>query len=263
MRIKMYKPYILFTLVLLFISGCSLFRTQKPVHPDSYELYEQITESNIPWVTVAASVEGREILLYETGTGENTTLIFGGFHGNERLGIKLVLEFAEYLHANPPENAKVILVPLVNPDGLLLNTRTNKNRTDINRNFPTENWGDSTRGFILMPGSAPASEPETKAVIELVKRYNPDKIITVHTPLEVVNYDGPAEALADTMAEITGYPARSDIGYPTPGSFGTYAGREMGKPVITLELPAKPFDELWEKNRDALIAAVHFKISGN
>ena len=32
------------------------------------------------------------------------------------------------------------------------------------------------------------------------------------------------------------YPVEASIGYPTPGSFGTYAGIERQIPTITLEL---------------------------
>ena len=32
---------------------------------------------------------------------------------------------------------------------------------------------------------------------------------------------------------------KKDIGYPTPGSFGTYAGIERNIPIITIELDEK------------------------
>lgn len=252
---------IIFILIcyMLVLSGCSIFITDKKAHPEAYKLYKEIINSKIPWEKFAVSVENLDILLYETGNGENTTLILGGFHGNERLGAELVFEFAKYLSENIQTDAKVVLVPLVNPDGLLRNKRFNKNNTDINRNFPTKNWGMTTNSFMLQPGTAPASEPETRAVIEIVKRYQPDKIISVHTPLRVINYDGPASLLAEKMSAITGYPSSTYIGYPTPGSLGTYAGKEMGIPVITIELPIEPFALLWDKNRDALLSAIHFK----
>ena len=39
------------------------------------------------------------------------------------------------------------------------------------------------------------------------------------------------------MAKQNNYDVVPDIGYPTPGSFGTYTGIERNVPVITLELP--------------------------
>lgn len=41
---------------------------------------------------------------------------------------------------------------------------------------------------------------------------------------------------ANAISKIIGYPVEESIGYPTPGSFGTWAGVEKGIPTITLEL---------------------------
>ena len=38
------------------------------------------------------------------------------------------------------------------------------------------------------------------------------------------------------ISDIIKYPVEESIGYPTPGSFGTWAGIEKGIPIITLEL---------------------------
>jgi murein peptide amidase A len=221
-------------------------------------IYSQISDSDIPWNVFAKSVDGREIYLLELGKGDSTTLIFGGFHGNETLGIELVFRFAQYLYKEnqSPLKSKVIIIPVLNPDGLVNAKRQNANDVDINRNFPTANWSkeyDLKRNF---PGLSPASEPETKAVINLLEKYKPQRIITVHTPLEMVNYDGPALEIAEAMAKFNNYPVHSDIGYPTPGSFGTYAGIERKIPTITLELPITEFDEIWQKNKESLLAAI-------
>ena len=71
-------------------------------------------------------------------------------------------------------------------------------------------------------------------------KINFDAIITLHSPYKVVNYDGDnggkALKLAETISTITDYPVQKDIGYPTPGSFGTYAGVERDIPTITIEM---------------------------
>ena len=61
-------------------------------------------------------------------------------------------------------------------------------------------------------------------------------ILTLHAPFKVVNYDGDALEVAQKISKIIGYPIEASIGYPTPGSFGTWAGIEKGIPTITLEL---------------------------
>jgi hypothetical protein len=51
-------------------------------------------------------------------------------------------------------------------------------------------------------------------------------VIAVHAPFACVNYDGPpaAAAWAQAVAAVCGWPARGDIGYPTPGSLGSWLG---------------------------------------
>ncbi len=38
------------------------------------------------------------------------------------------------------------------------------------------------------------------------------------------------------MSAACGLPTRASVGYPTPGSFGAWAGVDRGMSVITLEL---------------------------
>ena len=94
--------------------------------------------------------------------------------------------------------------------------------------------------------------------MDLVEQHKPDRIVSIHAPLEVVNYDGPARALAERMSVHNGYPVSGDIGYPTPGSFGNYAGVERNIPTITLELPRGGFDAMWEPNKKALLEAITY-----
>jgi len=86
----------------------------------------------------------------------------------------------------------------------------------------------------------------------VIEKYSPKLILTLHAPFKIVNYDGPARHYAEKISELVGYPVQADIGYSTPGSFGTYAGVEKGIPTITLEL-----DE--ECDEEALIKPV-FKV---
>lgn len=135
----------------------------------------------------------------------------------------------------------LIFIPCLNPDGMQLGRRTNANGVDLNRNFPTKNWGEDTSLAGDNPsdyygGKAPASEIETQFVIDVIEKYKPELIITLHAPYKVVNYDGPAKDTAEKISKIIGYPVEASIGYPTPGSFGTYAGVERQIPTITLEL---------------------------
>jgi protein MpaA len=71
-----------------------------------------------------------------------------------------------------------------------------------------------------------------------------------------VNYDGPAAAWAGAVAAACGWPARGDIGYPTPGSLGSWLGVDRGLPVLTLELPPGPHAAFGQQAAAALDEAV-------
>ena len=169
------------------------------------------------------------------------TLIIGVFHGDEPQG-KFLIE--EYLKHNDTNG--LIFIPCLNPDGMQLETRTNSNEVDLNRNFPTKNW-ELTEKDEFFGGMSAGSEIETQFLIDTINEFKPDLILTLHAPYKIVNYDGPAKDISEKISEIINYPVEPSIGYPTPGSFGTYAGTERGIPTITLELDEEcPVEDLIE-----------------
>lgn len=168
-------------------------------------------------------------------------LVIGVFHGDEPQG-KYLIE--EYIKIRP--ESKLLFIPCLNPDGLQADKRTNANGVDLNRNFPTKNW-ELTERNDSFGGLEPASEIETSFLIDIMQKYNPNLVLTLHAPFKVVNYDGPAKDIAEKIGQIVSYPVEASIGYPTPGSFGTYAGVERNIPTITLELDEEcPVQELIE-----------------
>lgn len=225
--------------------------------------------------TLAYSVENRPIggVLFGPENPEHLdTLVIGAFHGDEEISAALLNRWIEHMQAGQFAKAPIdfnqkpiLIVPALNPDGLLADTRMNANGVDLNRNFPTPEWKVENEGTIYFSGKAAGSEPETQLVMKLIDTYQPKKIVTVHSPYKVLNFDGPAKALAEAMAQESGYPVVEDIGYPTPGSFGTYAGKIRQIPVVTLELPPNPdeadgesLEQVWKDNRASLEAAVRF-----
>lgn len=217
--------------------------------------------------TAGRSVEGQPVEVYEFNPGADDllwdTLFIGVFHGDEGISGRLLRRFLEDIEANPDFTATCTnpfaILPVLNPDGLTRKTRLNANGVDLNRNYPTVDWLERDAGTDYYSGKAAASEPETRIVTDLLARYQPKKIITIHAPYEVINYDGPALDLANAMAKHCGYEVTGDIGYPTPGSFGTYAGKERQIPVITLELPeTEDLSAVWPLHRESLYEAIRF-----
>ena len=184
------------------------------------------------------TTDGNEIELFNPYTGG--ILVVGVVHGDEPQGDYLI---RKYYKETP--DTKLIMIPCLNPDGMQKNSRTNSNGVDLNRNFPSQNWIEAEKNEYY-GGKEPASEIETRFLMNVVEKYTPKAILTLHSPYKVVNYDGgkyegiyggnDARMLAQKISEIIGYPVEENIGYPTPGSFGTWAGIEKGIPVITLEL---------------------------
>ena len=193
--------------------------------------------------------ENNTISLLETQniSYDKTILIIGVFHGEEPQGNYLINEFLK-TDLSEIKN-KLYIIPCLNPDGMARNQRQNSNGIDLNRNFPTKNW-ELTNKKEYFGGTKAGSEIETKFMMEVLANYNFDAILSIHAPFRIVNYDGPAKTLAEKISKITGYPVQSDIGYPTPGSFGNYAGVERQIPTITLELPENVSnEELWIVNK--------------
>ncbi|MBN1364066.1 MAG: succinylglutamate desuccinylase/aspartoacylase family protein [Syntrophaceae bacterium] len=185
---------------------------------------------------------------------KHCTLFLGGVHGDELPSVYLIFKLAHYIKENPElfYDRYIVIAPLLNPDGFLSASpkRVNSNGVDINRNFPTRDWrAKAIRQWIAKgkkkryyPGAKPASEQETLFQIALIKRFNPQKILSVHSPLNFFDYDGPSadlDSLEKWMKQIC-----KEINHPLkkfgyyPGSLGNYAGHERNIFTLTLELPS-------------------------
>ena len=158
-------------------------------------------------------------------------LVIGVTHGDEPQGFYLINKYLELYK----DSTNLMFIPCLNPDGMKIFSRVNSNGVDINRNFPTSNW-EKTKKDEFWGGEFAGSEIETQFVVDVINKYLPKLILTLHAPFKIVNYDGDARVYADEISKLVNYPVQADIGYPTPGSFGTYAGLEKKIPTITLEL---------------------------
>jgi len=208
-------------------------------------------------VELGRSVQGRPIACQVFGHGPDTVLIMAGIHGSEPAGGPLVRELAGYLVRHPEllEGRRIILLPEANPDGLAAGRRFNVRGVDLNRNFPASNFAAVSRH-----GPRPLSEPESRLLDDLLEQYRPARIVTIHQPLNCIDWDGPAQRLAAAMAADCDLPLRK-LG-AQPGSLGSYAGDMLGIPIVTVELPGPASRlspaELWVRYGRMLLAAVLF-----
>lgn len=209
------------------LAGCSLFQPSPLAETQPGD-----------WITYRTGADAR-ISVRTYGDGPCRLLLLGGVHGDETETTRVVRLLARRL----PEEQELLrritffVVEETNPDALAARTRVNARKVDINRNFPTKSWSATAARSRYSPGPRPASEIETRAIMHLIGKVQPAAIVAVHAPLACVNWDGPADALAQSLAATTGLPLEPSIGYPTPGSLGSYAGVERRIPTVTLELP--------------------------
>ncbi len=188
-------------------------------------------------------------------------LIVGGVHGDEPSSTEALLDLvaaaapASQPAAPDPSAPWVWVLPALNPDGLVRNRKNNGRDVDLNRNFPARNF---TRAHApgYDPGPVPLSEPESRVLAELIAREHIDGVVAVHAPFACVNFDGPAETWARAVSMASGWPVRHDIGYPTPGSLGTWLGVDSRIPILTLELPPGTLTTFRAAAAAALAAAI-------
>jgi murein peptide amidase A len=207
------------------------------------------------YLKLGQTVQGRDITAIVYGTGPKRVMVFGGIHGDEQHTTVLARALAVNINSETlPSNLTLVIVPDVNPDGLMAATRVNANGVDINRNFPSKTWRAEYPDQNHYPGLKPSSEPETRAVLSLIEKHPPHLVITIHAALGCVNWDGPGGAMAQALASVNGYPLCASLGYETPGSLGLLMGIDKQIPTVTIELRPKRAADLVGENLPALLA---------
>lgn len=176
---------------------------------------------------IGKSSQGRSILAYSFGSGATTYMFTGAIHGNELSSKYTMDRFISDLDAHPsrvPSKAKVVIVPVVNPDGVVRAMRNNARDVNLNRNFPTPNWTSDIRvtgGVDKGGGGASAgSELETRALMQLTNRLNPRLVVTHHSAGYLVNTNdtGISISAGREYARLAGY--RLVLSADTTETFG-------------------------------------------
>jgi murein tripeptide amidase MpaA len=162
--------------------------------------------------TIGASVEGRPISAVTIDRGHpHTVLVTANMHGVEFVGclaaLRVLQRCADKTDVDAVallDRANVVCVPCVNPDGYartwrqdgvgtVKELRTNARGVDLNRNFPVPHastWhrrhlfpsqGTDDDRVATFRGVGPASEPETQALLSLIRQHSLIGAVAYHS----------------------------------------------------------------------------------
>jgi protein MpaA len=148
---------------------------------------------------IGRSVEGRPITLVRVGdpAAARKVLAVGCIHGNEPAARGIV---ADLMRASPAPDTELLLVRDMNPDGFAHQQRANAHGVDLNRNS-SEHWAGA--------GPRPWSEPEARAIRDLILREQPTLSLYYHQPFSLVDVpEGGRPEAARRYAELVGLPLK-------------------------------------------------------
>ncbi len=180
-------------------------------------------------------------------------LVLGGVHGDEPEGVVAARGLLEHFRLSYNLGMHLTIVPEFNPEGILNKTRGNSNLVDLNRNLPTKDWSSVAATVRYNPGPSPLSEKENQGLVAWLNKHSVQVIYSLHSWKPMLNTNGSLPE-AEVIAKMTGYKIEPDIGYPTPGSLGTYTGLEKGIPTLTYEIERDiSFDQVIKIHVPALV----------
>ncbi len=136
-------------------------------------------------------MQHRPITAYELGDPHATyrAVVLGSMHGYyERAGETVTRALRT---ASIPVGLDLWVIDTLNPDGDALGQRTNAHGVDLNRNWPNLWIPISRAGCTAFDchysGPRALSEPETVAMYAFLNRVKPNRLVSMHQPLDGVD----------------------------------------------------------------------------
>jgi hypothetical protein len=240
------------------------------------------TSAGLPLYNVRVTDERVAFDAAPLSTGQKLRVYLdGGHHGNEYLGVELVMYYLEGLLTDAAAGDEAALdylakveiyaTPIINPTGNFADTRKNGNLVDVNRNYDFH-WGeegasDNVADFTYH-GSAAESEPEVKANADFQREIHPDIVVTMHTgiaefywPWGWTHDPAPDDALFTSLEapfeNVTNGRVDAMQGaelYIVSGASDDWAYSELGAPGFTFEVHEDQFIPVYGEPIPAIIS---------
>ena len=227
-------------------------------------------DNKLRLLNIGKSLCGRTIYAAKIGHGNPFALIAGGFHGTEYLTVLAALRYA----AEYDLPRCVMIVPCVNPDGteIAINGfssvgccadtarricpdknrwKANARGVDINHNF-NACWREVKRreldAGITKPactrfgGLRPESEPETRAMVRMCRRFPFERVLALHSQGREIYWNfkncAPKNGyeLAKKMSLASGYELTEPETIADGGGFKDWFLKEFRREGFTAEI---------------------------
>lgn len=215
----------------------------------SREMIQHVRNTTYRTKIVGWTVDFAPIHAHLFGNGPDVVAFVGGQRGDVAASPALLDRLIRHLRKSPRlvKGRTIVVLPSLNLDGLAEGRPENRNGVDLNRNLPSTNW----RAYPAT-GPQPASEPETRALVQTLTDYRPARVMNVRGPLNHVAFHGPAQYLGHQLARHVDYPVRPPRGFTPSGSLEAYAS-DQDWPIVTLELERRDaWPTLWDEMREGL-----------
>ncbi|HSD81712.1 MAG TPA: DUF2817 domain-containing protein [Solirubrobacteraceae bacterium] len=197
------------------------------------------------------SVQGRPLRLVRLGdpAAPRRVLVVGCVHGDECAARAIVTKLIR--RRVTPTGVQLLLVRTANPDGLAAHRRRNAHGVDLNRNS-SQGW--RRLGGAQYSGRRPWSEPEARALRDLVLRERPALVVWYHQPFGLVDRpESGDDAIARRYARLAGMRFHPLGAYP--GSLSRWVNARVARgSSFVVELPAGRLrDRTVRRHADALL----------
>jgi hypothetical protein len=210
-------------------------------------------------LVIGKSARGQDITAYQYGIGARHIVFVGGLQaGYSPSTVKIAQLMIDYLHRNPQRIPSAITVDIIlnaNPDSLTNRDQTsevkgrfNGNGVELNTNWDC-NWKqNATWSTSLIPvngGSAPFSEPETRALKDFILGNLSSAVIVWQAHATAGNSVSPggcgeksifSQPLSDMYARQAGYTPIQYIPYNSTGAMADWLDTQS-IPSIYVYLP--------------------------